>query len=374
MKVPLLDLKTQYVAIKDKVDAALQEVVDSQLFILGSTVQACEQAIASYSQCEYGVGVSSGTDALLISLMAEGVGLDDEVITTPYTFFATAGSIVRLGAKPIFVDIDPVTYNINPHTLEEKITARTKVIMPVHLFGQMADMKLIVSIAEKHNLCIIEDAAQAIGSEYEGQRAGSFGAYGCLSFFPSKNLGAFGDGGMVVTKDSVRAEKLRTLRVHGSNPKYYHQMIGGNFRLDALQAAVVTVKLGYLDAWTTARQQNAKTYTTLFENTGLGSKGLVKTPDILTNRHIFNQYIIRAFQRDKLRSFLKEKEIGTEIYYPGPLHLQKCFSYLGCRQGDFPESEKAEQETLALPVYPELTTEQIEYVVDCIHEFYRSEK
>lgn len=368
MSVPLLDLKAQYQSIKAELDAAVAEVVASQHFIMGPQVKTCETAIAQYCRSAHAIGVSSGTDALLIALMAEGIGPGDEVITTPYTFFATAGSIARLGAKPVFVDIDPVTYNINPAGIAARITARTKAIMPVHLYGQMADMDPIMEIASKHNLIVIEDGAQAIGAEDKGRRAGSLGMYGCFSFFPSKNLGCFGDGGIVVTNDPARAEKLSVLRTHGSKPKYFHKIIGGNFRLDTLQAAVVTVKLRYLDGWTAGRQANAARYDQLLAAAGLAER--VQRPAVKTSRHIFNQYVIRVSQRDQLQAFLKEKSIGTEIYYPVPMHLQECFAYLGLRRGDFPESEKAASETLALPIYPELTDAQAQAVVDAIRLFF----
>jgi dTDP-4-amino-4,6-dideoxygalactose transaminase len=363
MKIPLLDLKAQYRSLKPELDAAIAEVMESQHFILGPKVQECEKAIASYSNCAFGVGVSSGTDALLLCLMAEGIGPGDEIITTPYTFFATAGSIARTGAKPIFVDIDPLTYNINPARVVAAITPRTRAIMPVHLYGQMADMDAVMEIARRHKLVVVEDAAQAIGAEHKGQRAGSVGDYGCFSFFPSKNLGAAGDGGMVVTNDAKRAERLRCLRAHGSEPKYYHKFIGGNFRLDALQAAVVSVKLKHLDEWTSARQRNAQRYNVLFA----GMAG-VQLPTAVTDRHIFNQYVIRVANRDRLRSALEAKGVGTEIYYPVPMHSQECFAYLGHAEGDFPESERAAKETLALPIYPELTDQQAQCVVQCVRE------
>jgi dTDP-4-amino-4,6-dideoxygalactose transaminase len=378
MKVPLLDLAAQYASIKPEIDAAIAEVCESQKFILGPQVKALEEAVAKYSGCAYGVGVSSGTDALLISLMAEGIGPGDEVITTAYSFFATAGCIARLGAKPVFVDIDPITYNIDPTALDVRCTSRTKAILPVHLYGQMADMDPIMDIAKRHNLVVIEDAAQAIGAEYRGKRAGSIGHHGCFSFFPSKNLGAFGDGGMVVTNDSERAEKLRVLRAHGSKPKYYHKLVGGNFRLDTLQAAIVLAKLKHLDDWTAKRQANAARYDALFKASGLVSSGQVQLPKIPSSsatmndvrgtrnggRHIFNQYVIRAQRRNELQAFLKEKGIGTEIYYPLPLHLQECFAYLEHKAGDLPESETAARETLALPIYPELSDEQVRFVVE----------
>ena len=382
MKVPLLDLKAQYGPIRAEIEAAVAEVMESQHFILGAQVQKCEEAIARYSACAYGVGVSSGTDALLICLMTEGIGPGDEVITTPHTFFATAGSIARVGAKPVFVDIDPTSYNLNPSEIESKITPRTRAIIPVHLYGQMADMDAVMEVAQRHKLLVIEDAAQAIGAEYKGRRAGSIGHYGCFSFFPSKNLGAAGDAGMVVTQDATRAENLIRCRAHGSKPKYYHKVIGGNFRLDTLQAAVVAAKLPHLDNWTSARQRNAERYNLLFQESGLpiadsskhGSGGnrsaCVFLPKVVADRHIFNQYVIRTTRRDQLKAALQEKGVGTEIYYPVPMHLQECFSYLGHAVGAFPESEGAAAETLALPIYPELTEEQAQYVVKCVAEFF----
>jgi dTDP-4-amino-4,6-dideoxygalactose transaminase len=365
MNVPLLDLRAQYSAIKSEVDAAIAEVLGSQHFILGPKVEQCEKAVAVYSQCSHAVGVSSGSDALLACLMAENIGPGDEVITTPYTFFATAGAIARLGATPAFVDIDPVTYNLDTTQIEVKITSRTRAIIPVHLYGQMADMDGIMRAANQHGLVVIEDAAQAIGAEHQGHRAGSVGHYGCFSFFPSKNLGAAGDGGMVVTNDPGRAEKVKVLRAHGSKPKYYHQVIGGNFRLDAIQAAIVTAKLPHLDGWTAARQSNAKRYDQL-----LGALQIpIGLPRVVTDRHIFNQYVIRVPNRNELQAFLQRKGVGTEVYYPVPLHFQECFAYLGHDPGAFPESERAAKETLALPIYPELTQPQAECVVECIQEF-----
>lgn len=368
MNVQLLDLKAQYASIQRDVEAATAEVLSSQQFILGPKVQKCEEMIAAYSQCSYGVGVSSGTDALLMCLMAEGIGSGDEVITTPYTFFATVGAIVRLGAKPVFVDIDPATYNLDVSQISAKVTKKTKAIIPVHLYGQMTDMDVLMEIAEKHGLIVIEDAAQAIGAEHGGRRAGSFGQYGCFSFFPSKNLGAAGDGGMIVTNQAQRAEKLRSLRNHGSKPKYYHKMVGGNFRLDAIQAAIVIAKLPYLDAWTSARQHNAARYGRLFAEAGAP----VSTPIVVGGRHVFNQYMIRVPNRDGLLAHLKEKHIGSEVYYPVPMHLQECFKDLGHQPGDFLESERASHQTLALPVYPELGDEQAQYVVGSIAEFFKS--
>jgi dTDP-4-amino-4,6-dideoxygalactose transaminase len=305
--------------------------------------------------------------------MAENIGPGDEVITTPYTFFATAGCVARLGAKPVFVDIDPATYNLNVSEIAAKITNRTKAIMPVHLYGQMADMDPIVELAQKRGLVVIEDAAQAIGSEYKGRRAGSIGHYGCFSFFPSKNLGAAGDGGMVVTNDGARAERVAVLRAHGAKPKYYHKVIGGNFRLDSIQAAVVAAKLPHLDGWTAARQKNAERYNRLFAESGLKVGGHIGLPKAAGGRHIYNQYVIRLRQRDALKSHLQEKGVGTEIYYPVPMHLQECFAYLGHKQGEFPESESAAKETLALPIYPELTDAQAQYVVESVQEFFRKQ-
>src|SRR2546426_1521259 len=309
MKVPLLDLKAQYLSIKADVDAAVAEVMESQHFILGPKVEQCEKAIARYCGCSHAVGVSSGTDALLACLMAEDIGPGDEIITTPYTFFATAGAIARVGAAPVFVDIDPTTYNLDPAQIESKVTKRTRAIMPVHLYGQMADMDAVIWVADKYGLVVIEDAAQAIGAEHKGRRAASIGHYGCLSFFPSKNLGAAGDGGMVVTNDARRADKLMCLRAHGSKPKYHHKVIGGNFRLDAIQAALVSAKLPYLDAWTAARQRNANIYDRLFASAGLP----IGLPKVATDRHIFNQYVIRVTDRDQLQTDLRKRGVGTEV-------------------------------------------------------------
>jgi len=366
MKVPLLDLKAQYLAIKAEVDAAIAEVMESQHFILGPKVEECEKALARYCGCSHAIGMSSGSDALLACLMAENIGLGDEVITTTYTFFATAGAIARLGATPVFVDIDPATYNLDTAQLESRVTNKTRAIIPVYLYGQMADMDAVLHVTEKHGLIVIEDAAQAIGARHRGRQAGTFGHYGCFSFFPSKNLGAAGDGGMVVTNDAQRAEKLRVLRGHGAKPKYHHKIIGGNFRLDAIQAAVVSAKLPHLDDWTTARQRNAKQYDRL-----LGEAGVpIGLPEVATDRHIFNQYVIRTSKRDELQAYLQKKGVGTEVYYPVPMHLQECFDYLGYVAGAFPESERAAKETLALPIHPELTELQARYVVDCIRDFF----
>ena len=383
--VPLLDLKAQYAAIREEVRQAIDRVADSQYFILGPEVEALEKEIADYSQCEFGIGVSSGTDALLVALMAIGIEAGDEVITTPYTFFATAGAISRLGARPVFVDIDPLTYNIDPAKLENVITDRSRAIIPVHLYGQTADMDPIMEVARRHKLYVIEDAAQAIGSEYGGRRAGALGDLACFSFFPSKNLGAFGDGGMVTTNNPELAKQVKLLRNHGYSPKYYNKVVGGNFRLDALQAAVLRVKLPYLDGWTEKRQMNAATYRRLFTEAELSidqrpGEGAVELAEISgvvlpfeapNVRHIYNQFVIRSGQRDQLLAHLKERKIGTEIYYPVPMHVQECFAGLGYENGDFPASERAASETLALPIYPELTESMMGTVVDAVADFYR---
>ena len=379
MKVPLLDLKKQYERIEDEVMPAVREVFSSQQFILGPKVEELEERIADYSQCDYAVGVSSGTDALLISLMTAGVGFGDLVITTPYTFFATVGAIARVGARPIFVDIDDRTYNMDPvkfeaavSSLDDEQISKVKAVIPIHLYGQCADREPILQVAEAFGLTVIEDAAQAIGSEYEFRdgstnRAGSMGQYGCFSFFPSKNLGAFGDGGIVTTNEKDIYERLKIMRVHGSKPKYYHNMIGGNFRLDALQAAILAVKLKYLDKWTEERRENARLYRKLFQENEL--RGIF-LPKEVGKRHIYNQFVIRVKdRRDELKKYLNDKGIGCEIYYPVPLHMQACFKYLGYKPEDFFVSVAAAAETLALPIYSELSPDQIGYVVDIIREF-----
>ncbi len=376
MKVPLLDLKGQYSVIKDEILEAAHEVFESQYFILGPRVESLEKEITDYCFSKHAVGVSSGTDALLISLMASDINSRNTMITVPYTFFATAGSISRVGARPIFVDIDPKTYNMSPECLERTIDAMTrpelarlKGVVPVHLYGQCSDMDPILKICKDYNLVVIEDAAQAIGAEYKGRRAGSMGDFGCFSFFPSKNLGAFGDGGIVTTHSDKLYEKLRMLRGHGSHPKYYHSLIGGNFRLDAFQAAVVSIKLKYLDIWTKARQENSHKYRVLFKSAGL--LDIVDLPVEKEDRHIYNQFVIRVKRkRDDLRRFLNDAGIGTEVYYPVPMHLQKCFSNLNYKKGDFPAAEHAALHTVALPIYPELSDDQIEYVVEKIKAFY----
>jgi dTDP-4-amino-4,6-dideoxygalactose transaminase len=382
MKVPLLDLKAQFQSIKDEIMAVVEEVSDSQQFILGTRVVAFEEKVTDYCQCKYAVGVSSGSDALLISLMAIGVGHGDLVITSPYTFFASAGCIARVGATPLFVDIDEHTYNMDPEKLETTLSslshqqrARLKAIMPIHLFGQCADMEAILKIARDANVVVIEDAAQAIGAEYafsngSVQRAGSMGEYGCFSFFPSKNLGAFGDGGMVTTNREEICDHLKILRGHGASPKYYHSVIGGNFRLDALQAAILSVKLKYLDEWTKRRVENASIYRKLFKEEGLGE--FLSPPLEKGKRHIYNQFVVKIEKkRDDLKQFLGERGVGTEIYYPVPLHMQECFKYLNCKPEDFPVSAEAASKTLALPIYPELTEGKIYYIVDIIKEFFK---
>jgi dTDP-4-amino-4,6-dideoxygalactose transaminase len=368
VSVPLLDLKAQYAALRDEIRPAVDRVLESQLCINGPEVGQLEKEVARYCGCKHAIGVSSGTDALLVSLMALDVGLGDEIITTPYTFFATAGSIARLGARPVFVDIDPQTFNIDSRTIEAAVTSRTKAIMPVHLFGQCADMGPIMEVARRRKLPVIEDAAQAIGSEYKGKRAGSIGTVGCFSFFPSKNLGAVGDAGAVTTNDDDLAKRLVKLRGHGAEVKYYHDEVGGNFRLDTIHAAVLSVKLKYLDQWTAARRANADFYTRAIEANPL-LRSVVTPPPVVESRHIFNQYVIRTRDRDGLKEFLKVHQIGTEIYYPVPMHLQQCFAYLGHRPGDFPHSEDAARTTLALPIYPELTEAQKQHVLDTLAAF-----
>ena len=412
MRVPLLDLQLQYRNIKDEIHRAVEEVLESQQFILGPKVEALERALAEYCGCAHAVGVSSGTDALTIALMSAGIGPGHGVITTPFTFFATAGSIVRVGARPFFVDIDPLSYTMSPQALEvfvedacrfdsgagrlihRQTGLAIRAVIPVHLYGQCADMDPILAVARRYELTVIEDAAQAIGAEYPSSadgkvsRAGSMGEFGCFSFYPSKNLGGFGDGGLVTTRDEALAARVRVLRGHGAKPKYQHQFVGGNFRLDALQAAVLLVKLKYLESWTARRRENASCYESLFRQSGLIDKGLVIAPKAVYDGqgsesnpkalspvppaffHIYNQYVIRAQHRDGLRAHLSEQGIGTEIYYPLPLHQQECFRDLGYRRGDFPESEKAAAEALALPVYPELEHRQLEYVIHKVSEFY----
>jgi dTDP-4-amino-4,6-dideoxygalactose transaminase len=352
---------------------AIQRVVESQHFILGPEVESLEREVAVYCGARYAVGCSSGTDALLLALMAIGVRTGDEVITSSYTFFATAGVIARLGARPVFVDIDPESYNLDAAAIATKITPKTRAIIPVHLYGRTAEMELITTIAARHGVAVIEDACQAIGSEYRGRRAGALGHVAAFSFFPTKNLGGFGDGGMITTNDAKIAEQIRILRVHGMEPKYYHRWVGIMGRLDALQAAVLRVKLPYLDSWTAGRQANARCYASLFEARGLTD--WVKVPQEPSSmRHVFNQYVIRVpgSQRDALRKHLQVRGVATEIYYPVPLHLQECFAELGYRAGDFPQAERAAAETIALPVYPEMTPAQQLHVVSSIAEYVAS--
>ncbi len=365
MQVPLLDLKAQYATIKEQVMPAISKVCESQALALGPAVADFEEKIATYCQSKYAVGVSSGTDALLVSLMALGIGEGDEVITTPFTFFSTAGCVVRVGAKPVFVDVEPDSYNINPSGIEEKVTEKTKAIIPVHLFGQAAQMKPINEIAQRHNLAVIEDAAQAIGASQDGIKCGNFSHCGCFSFYPTKNLGAFGDGGLVTTNKETLAQKLKILRDHGQSPRYFYGMIGGNFRLDGIQAAVLSVKLGYLDSWNEKRRQNAAFYDEVFSDTP------VQSPKIDQNNvSIYHQYAVTVPDRDRLQKFLAENQIGSAIFYPMPLHLQECFSELGYRLGDLPVAERLCDEVLSLPIYPELSREQIEYVAGTVLKFY----
>jgi dTDP-4-amino-4,6-dideoxygalactose transaminase len=362
MQIPLVDLKAQYQTIQQEIQEAINRVLESQYFILGPEVEALETEIADYCQVTHAVGVASGSDALLLSMMALDISTQDEVITSPYTFFATAGAISRVGATPIFVDIDPRTYNLNPALIERAITSRTKAIIPVHLYGQCADMEPILDIADTAGLYVVEDAAQAIGAEYRNKRAGSLGHLGCLSFFPSKNLGGYGDGGMVVTNSAALAEKVRVLRAHGAKPKYHHAVIGCNSRLDSLQASILRVKLKYLNQWNERRQEKAAIYERLFQGSG------ATTPYAASyNKHVYNQYIIRVDRRDELMAVLKQHGIGTAIYYPIPLHLQECYAELEYGEGDLPESEKAAKETLALPIYPELKRKQQESVVEIVN-------
>jgi dTDP-4-amino-4,6-dideoxygalactose transaminase len=371
MAVPLLDLNAQYAGIGDQIEAAVLGVLRSQGFILGPVVDAFEAACAPYCGTPHALGVSSGTDALLLALMALGIGPGDEVVTTPFSFFATAGCIHRAGAKPVFVDIEPGTFNMDPSLVERAITPRTRAIMPVHLFGQCADMDPILEVSARHDLAVIEDAAQAIGSEYRGRRAGSMGDVGCFSFFPSKNLGGAGDGGLVTCRDADLADRMAKMRNHGARPKYFHALVGGNFRLDAIQAAVLGVKLPHLDSWTAARQGNAAAYRELLaEPAGNGRLGL--PVEAAGRRHIWNQFTVRVpgGRRDALQAFLKARGIGTEVYYPRPLHLQECFSYLGHFAGDFPQAEKAADEALSIPVYPELGHEDLDEVASGIRAFF----
>lgn len=383
-QVPLLDIKAQNGPLKAEIMGVIAEVYDSGQFIMGPRVDLFEKEIADYLGVRYAVGVSSGTDALLVSLMAMDIGPGDAVVTTTFSFFATAGAVSRVGATPFFADIDPDSFNISPESAESAVLRarrqgyRVKAIIPVHLYGQCADMAAVMDLAEKYNLRVIEDAAQAIGAKYPlGGRtvnAGTIGDCGCFSFFPSKNLGCLGDGGLVATRDEALADKIKLLRTHGARPKYYHSEIGGNFRLDALQAAVLSKKLPHLEKWHQKRRANAGYYRKLFNDSGLVEKGYVKLPGEtrpgVENGHIYNQFVIRVKDRDNLRAFLAENNIGSEVYYPVPFHLQQCFAGLGYGKGDFPAAEAAAEEILAIPVYPEITGEQQEYVVNTMREYY----
>jgi len=370
MRVPLLDLTEQNRLLRPEIEAALGRVLDTNAFILGGEVKALEDELAAYCGTKFAIGCASGSDALLLALMALDVKAGDEVITTPYSFFATVSAITRLGATPVFVDIDPLTYNLDVSQIESKITERTKAIQPVHLYGQCADMAELRKVVAKHGIPLVEDAAQAIGAEENGVRAGAMSEIGCFSFYPSKNLGGMGDGGFMTTDDDELAERLFALRVHGSKERYYHKWVGLNSRLDGFQGAVLRVKLPYLDSWSNKRKANADRYRELFTDAGLTEQ--VGLPYERENvRHIYNQFVVRVpGKRDELRAFLTEVGIGTDIYYPVSLHLQECFEYVGYKEGDLPESEKASRETLALPIYPELRPEQLEYVVDTIARFY----
>ena len=371
MNVPLLDLKAQYRSIRTEVMAAIEATCDEQSFVLGPRVAALEDALAKYVGSAHAVGVASGSDALLLALMAMGVKAGDEVVTVPFTFFATGGAISRIGASPVFVDIRPDTFNMDPVLLDRTITPRTKAIIPVHLFGQCADMNAINSIAKRRTVGVIEDVCQSIGAARKGVRAGVLGDMGCVSFFPTKNLGGFGDGGLVTTNDPTLADAVAMLRVHGSRVRYVHERIGINSRLDALQAAVLLVKLKYLDQWTEGRRRNAVRYEQLFAKAKLLERVTLPATEP-GNRHVFNQFTIRAQKRDELRTYLKEKGVGTEVYYPLPLHLQNCYRDLGYTKGAFPVCERAAEEVLSLPIYAELTEDQQTYVAQVIADFYRT--
>jgi dTDP-4-amino-4,6-dideoxygalactose transaminase len=365
MKVKLLDLVPQYESIRDEIGAAIDEVLSTQQFILGKKVEALEEEIARYCGVKHAVGVASGTDAILLTLMALGVKEGDEVVTTPYTFFSTVSCITRLGARPVLADIDPRTYNVDPDRVSKLVTRKTRAILVVHLFGQIAEMDAISEAAGRSGIPVVEDACQSIGARYKGKRAGSIGAAGCLSFFPSKNLGGFGDGGMIVTDNPALADAARILRVHGGREKYFHDVVGINSRLDALQAAVLLVKLKRLDGWHEGRRKNAAYY-----DRELSKAAGVAIPYVEPhNESVYNQYVIRVKDRDALRERLRERGVGCDVYYPVPLHLQKCFAFLGGKPGDFPESERAARETLALPVYPELGAAEKEYVVSSVRDF-----
>ena len=386
MQVPLLDLRPQHEGIRDEIIAAVTDVIDSTRYIMGPELERFEEAVAEYSGCKYALGVSSGTDALLLALMSLNIGPGDKVLVPDFSFFATAGVVSRLNAEPVFLEIDPTTFNLCPKHLEEKLEsyteeelAQVKAVIPVHLFGQCADMQAILGVAQQFGIAVVEDAAQAIGAEYrlngEARRAGAMSDVGCMSFFPSKNLGGVGDGGMVTTNDTELHHQLHIKRVHGAEPKYYHKVIGGNFRMDPIQACVLRIKLQRLEAWHQQRRQNAAQYNQLLGEAQLEEvvcPAAVYQDDNLLNHHIYNQYTVRVQRREDLRKFLQERGVATEIYYPVPFHRQECFADLGYRPGSLPESDRAAQEVLALPIYPGLTTEMQEYVVENLVEFYRS--
>jgi dTDP-4-amino-4,6-dideoxygalactose transaminase len=368
VKVPFLDLQAQYRPLRDEILAAVTRVCDSQRFILGPEVDALETELSALLGLPHAVALSSGTDALLVALVALDIKPGDEVITTTYSFFATAGAIARVGARPVLADIDPATYNIDAEAVKAAVTPRTRAIIPVHLFGLAADLDPIMSVADKAGIAVVEDAAQAIGATYQSRSVGGVGACGCFSFFPSKNLGAFGDAGLLATNDERLARRVRLLRTHGMEPRYHHQVVGGNFRMDAMQAAVLRVKAPHLAAWTESRRQNASRYLALFREAGLTDRVTLPV-EPAGYRHIFNQFVIRVPRRDDLRRHLEDRSIGTEVYYPVPFHLQACFANLGYRRGQFPHAERAAAESLALPIYPELTADQQETVVNAIAEF-----
>ena len=369
MNVPLLDLQAQYASLRDEVRPAIERVLESQRFVLGDEVRRLENSIADYCQTKYAVGCASGSDALLLALMALDVKSGDEIVTTPFSFFATASAVARLGARPVFVDIDPATYNIDPSQVADAITPRTKAIMPVHIYGQCAEIDPLLALGERHGIPVIEDAAQAIGATDRGRPAGSMGAIGCFSFYPTKNLGGAGDGGIVTTNDEQLEQRMRRLRAHGGITEYQHTEVGINSRLDELQAAVLNVKLSRLDAWSNERAERAAFYTQLLNEADLSFE--LTTPFVRPDcRHIFHQYVIRVPRyRDALMDHLRERSVGTKVYYPIPLHRQECFAYLGYKEGAFRESERAAAETFALPAYPELSEEQQVYVVDSIRSF-----
>jgi len=369
--IPLLDLGVQNGPLRDQLRAAFDRVLDRNEFILGTEVDAFEREIGSYLGVEHAIGVSSGTDALLLALMALGIGPGDEVITTPYTFFATAGCIVRAGARPVFVDIDPRTFNLDVSQVDAKVSERTRAVMPVHLFGQSCDIAPLVELCRARRIRLIEDAAQAIGARFRGQAAGTLGDFGCFSFFPSKNLGAFGDAGLLVTRDAALAKTARLLRAHGASPKYIHGLVGANFRIDALQAALLRVKLPHLDRWTEGRCHNAESYDRLLNAAGLAASRLT-TPHRAEAGHIYNQYVIRTDRRDALKAHLQSEGIGCEVYYPLPMHLQQCFADLNYKAGDFPESERAALESLALPIFPEIGQTRLQRVAETVIAFLKS--